>query len=49
MLAEGLEALTDEDLARTVPGSNFTFKQMIHGTIHHNLYHAGQINILKKT
>ena len=48
MLAEGLEAWTDEGLARTVPGSNFTFKQMIHGTIHHNLYHAGQINILKK-
>lgn len=49
MLAEGLEAWTDEGLTRTVPRSNFTFKQMIHGTIHHNLYHAGQINILKKT
>ena len=48
MLADALEAWTDDDLGRTVPGSNFTFKQMLHGLMHHNLYHAGQINILKK-
>lgn len=47
-LADELASWTDGGLARTVPGANFTFKQMIHGTIHHNLYHAGQINILKK-
>jgi hypothetical protein len=47
-LADELGSWTAGDLARTVPEANFTFKQMIHGTIHHNLYHAGQINILKK-
>lgn len=38
----------DEDLYEKVPGRDFTFKQMLHGMVHHNLYHAGQINILKK-
>jgi hypothetical protein len=48
MLADELASWTNEGIARTVPGSNFTFKQMVHGLIHHNLYHAGQINIMKK-
>jgi hypothetical protein len=37
----------NEDLERKVPEANYTFKQMLHGLIHHNLYHAGQINLLK--
>lgn len=48
MLIDELVSWTNEGLARPVPGSNFTFKQMLHGLIHHNLYHSGQINILKK-
>ncbi len=48
MLAHELVSWTDEGLAETVPGSNFTFKQMVHGLIQHNLYHAGQINVMKK-
>ncbi len=48
MLTDELVSWTNEGLAKTVPGSNFTFKQMLHGLIHHNLYHTGQINILKK-
>lgn len=45
-----LDALLDwsnEDLWEMVPGENYTFKQMLHGMLHHNLYHAGQINLLK--
>ncbi len=48
MLTDELVSWTNEGLARTVPRSNFTFKQMLHGLIPHNLHHAGQINILKK-
>ncbi len=48
MLADELASWTNEDIARAVPGSKFTFKQMVHGLIHHNLYHAGQINVMKK-
>lgn len=46
-----LEALLDwkeEDLHTLVPGETYTFKQMLHGVVHHNLYHAGQINLLKR-
>ena len=48
MLVDDLATWKNSDLEITVPGANFTFKQMLHGTIHHNLYHAGQINIIKK-
>jgi hypothetical protein len=39
---------TNEDLEEQVPGEKFTFKQMLHGMLHHNLYHSGQINLLKR-
>jgi hypothetical protein len=42
-----LSIWNNEDLEREVPDTNYTFKQMLHGLIHHNLYHAGQINLLK--
>jgi hypothetical protein len=45
---DALADWTNEDLQETVPGTKYTFHQMLHGMIHHNLYHAGQINILKK-
>ena len=47
MLSDELINWTNADLAAKVPDSNYTFKQMLHGVIHHNLYHVGQINILK--
>jgi uncharacterized damage-inducible protein DinB len=46
-----LDELTNwrnNDMKQMVPETNFTFKQMLHGVVHHNLYHAGQINLLKK-
>jgi len=48
MLIDELVMWTNEDLARIVPKADFSFKQMLHGVIHHNLYHAGQINLLRK-
>ena len=43
-----LATWSNEDLERKVPEANYTFKQMLHGMVHHNLYHAGQINLLKQ-
>jgi hypothetical protein len=39
---------TDEDLVEQVPGETYTYKNMLHGMLHHNLYHIGQINLLKR-
>ena len=35
-------------LHENVPSKNFTFYVLLHGVIQHNLYHAGQIALLKK-
>ena len=48
MTLDALAEWSDGDLYKTVPGTRYTFKQMLHGIVHHNLYHAGQINLLKK-
>ena len=40
--------MSDEELDQKVPGREFTFYVLLHGVVHHNLYHAGQIAILKK-
>jgi uncharacterized damage-inducible protein DinB len=40
--------LSDADLDRPLPGSNQTYYILLHGVIQHDLYHAGQIAILRK-
>jgi uncharacterized damage-inducible protein DinB len=41
--------LSDEDLEqKPVPGKDYTLYYMIHGVIQHNLFHAGQIAMLKR-
>jgi uncharacterized damage-inducible protein DinB len=37
-----------EDLERTVPGQPYSAYILLHGLVQHNLYHAGQIALLKK-
>ena len=44
---DALAEWRDEELYEVVPGEKYTFKQMLHGMVHHNLYHAGQINLLR--
>jgi hypothetical protein len=46
-LVRTVRALTDADLDRTVPEWGWTFHTMIHGTLHHDLYHAGQIALIR--
>jgi hypothetical protein len=38
----------EEDLAEQVPGKEHSVYTMLHGIIQHDLYHAGQIALLKK-
>jgi uncharacterized damage-inducible protein DinB len=48
-LAQKIPTLTDADLLKKVPGRNHTVYKTLHGVIQHNLYHAGQIAVLKKS
>jgi uncharacterized damage-inducible protein DinB len=41
-------ALPDSRLRDRVPGKRYDFYHMLHGLAQHELYHAGQIAILKK-
>jgi nicotinate-nucleotide pyrophosphorylase (carboxylating) len=47
-LCVGVEGLSDEHLERPVSGRNYSFYVLVHGIVQHNLYHAGQIALLKK-
>ncbi len=51
-LVSVVAALSDSRLCEMVPGKQgayYTFYYMLHGVVQHELYHAGQIAILKKT
>lgn len=44
-----LEQMEDDAyLEEIVPGRNYSFYTLLHGIIHHDLYHAGQISLIKK-
>ena len=50
-LVEAVAALPDSRLDEIVPGkqgAHYTFYYMLHGVVQHELYHAGQIALLKK-
>lgn len=47
-LERDLAALDDRVLDRPVPGMGYNVYVMLHGVVQHNLYHAGQIALLKK-
>jgi uncharacterized damage-inducible protein DinB len=46
-VCDAVARLTPEDLDRKVVGRDYTTYVMLHGLVQHNLYHAGQIAILK--
>ena len=45
---QAIAQLTDERLDDTVSGKGYSVYVMLHGVVQHDLYHAGQIAILKK-
>ena len=50
-LVKTVAALPDSQLDEVVPGKEgayYTFYYMLHGVVQHELYHAGQIALLKK-
>ncbi len=48
VLIEAVSGFSEDRLDETVPGASYTFYNMLHGLVQHDLYHAGQIAILKK-
>ena len=48
VLVRKVAALSDSRLGERVPGKKYNFYFMLHGVVQHELYHAGQIAILKK-
>jgi uncharacterized damage-inducible protein DinB len=48
VLVKTVAALPDSRLRERVPGKKYDFYHMLHGVAQHELYHAGQIAILKK-
>ena len=47
-LIQALLAMPDYRLTAQVPGKDYDFYHMLHGAAQHELYHAGQIALLKK-
>jgi uncharacterized damage-inducible protein DinB len=48
VLVKTVRALPESRLRERVPGKKYDFYFMLHGVAQHELYHAGQIAILKK-
>jgi len=47
-LERTVASLSDSRLRDRVPGKRYNFSHMLHGIVQHELYHAGQIALLKK-
>lgn len=47
-LIQGVLSMNDYRLRSQVPGKDYDFYHMLHGAVQHELYHAGQIALLKK-
>lgn len=47
-LDKAVEALPDARLDDPVPTRAYDVRYMLHGSLHHVLYHAGQISLLKR-
>ena len=47
-LLASISGLSGAALGETVPGKDYTIGYMLHGILQHNVYHAGQIALLRK-
>ncbi|WP_109673185.1 DinB family protein [Dyadobacter jejuensis] len=44
-----LQKLTDDSFLETyVPGRDYSYHTLVHGVMHHDIYHGGQIGLIKK-
>ena len=47
-VCDAVARLADDDLDRKVAGKPYSVYVLVHGLVQHNVYHAGQIALLKK-
>jgi uncharacterized damage-inducible protein DinB len=47
-LVTAIRAMPEEKLNESVEGTEYNFYFLLHGVVQHNLYHAGQIALLKR-
>lgn len=47
-LMQTVEKLSDEQLQQPIAGRDYDIYVQLHGTLQHDLYHAGQIALLKR-
>jgi len=47
-LVTAVRAMPEEKLNESVQGTEYNFYFLLHGVVQHNLYHAGQIALLKR-
>ena len=47
-LTNAILTIDDDKLDKIVPGHEYTFYTLLHGVIQHDIYHSGQIVLLKK-
>jgi hypothetical protein len=47
-LRQRIRERPDADLERHAPGCDYSMYVLAHGVVQHDLYHAGQIALLKK-
>ena len=47
-LRRAISALPESQLKKIAPGKRYSLYFMLHGLVQHDLYHAGQIALLKK-
>jgi uncharacterized damage-inducible protein DinB len=47
-LREAVSKLPERRLHENIPGQDHSYWYGLHGIVHHDLYHAGQISLLKK-
>lgn len=48
-LVKAVSLFPEEKLSETVPTRNYDFYTLLHGIIQHDIYHTGQIVMLKKS
>jgi len=47
-LKKAVENLAEDQLNEKIKGGKISFYVLLHGVVQHDLYHAGQIALLKK-
>ena len=47
-LVAAIGEIDDDQLDEVVAGREFSYYVLLHGVVQHNLYHAGQISLLKR-